>query len=51
MTKAIHVELDDEEYDRIRPVKDFHGLTWREVIMRGVETLDLPGSPESESEE
>lgn len=48
MTKHVLIDLDDEEHERYRRAKDWHGLTWAEVLMRGIETLDVPGEPSSE---
>ena len=48
MTKALRVEIPDDEYEELRRVKDWHGLTWREVIHVGVDALDDPSADTDE---
>ena len=48
MTKALRVEIPDDEYEELRRVKDWNGLTWREVIHVGVDALDDPSADTDE---
>lgn len=36
---------DEDEFDRFRKVKDWNGMTWEDVVRRGIETLDDPTQP------
>ena len=42
MPKNIHVVVEDEHHKRLKRIKDWHDLTWLEVIERGIGTLDDP---------
>ena len=38
MVKHLHVTLDDDDYERLREVKDKHGGTWEEWLLDQLET-------------
>lgn len=40
----VRIELDDDEYEHLRRVKDWNGVTWKEVLRVGVEHLDSPAA-------
>ena len=43
MSKYINIELsDEEEYDRLKRVKDEHGLTWRGMLIHAADDLETP---------
>ena len=39
----LNVEVNDEEYDQLKEVKDAHGLTWRGLVIQGAKALDTEG--------
>lgn len=41
--REIRVEVEDEQYDRLKAVKDANGLTWRGLLLRGAKGLDSDG--------
>lgn len=45
-TKSVNVPFDAEEHERMRRIKDWHNLSWRQVIKRGLEDLEMPEMPE-----
>jgi hypothetical protein len=39
----IHIEVPDEEqYDRLKDVKNKYGLTWRGMLVHAADDLDTP---------
>lgn len=43
MSKYINIEVSDEEqYDRLKRVKDEHGLTWRGMLIHAADDLETP---------
>lgn len=38
MVKDVHVTLDDEDYERLKDLKDKLDLTWRELLFRLLES-------------
>ena len=43
MSKYINVEVSDEDqYDRLKRVKDEHGLTWRGMLIHAADDLETP---------
>lgn len=38
--KSFNIYLSEEEHARATTKKKKHGLTWAEVLMRGIDTLD-----------
>lgn len=39
----IHIEVPDEEqYERLRDVKNKYGLTWRGMLVHAADDLDTP---------
>lgn len=43
MSKYINIEVSDEEqYDRLKRVKDKHGLTWRGMLIHAADDLETP---------
>ena len=43
MSKYINIELsDEEEYGRLKRVKDEHGLTWRGMLIHAADDLETP---------
>jgi len=45
LVKRIHIVLDNEEFDELKKRKDKLGLSWVEVIRKGLECLE--GSSQS----
>lgn len=41
-TRTVNVPFDAAEHERMRRIKDWHNLSWRDVIERGIESLDPP---------
>ncbi|WP_267877942.1 hypothetical protein [Natrinema versiforme] len=39
----LNIEVDQDEYDRLREIKDAHGLTWKGVLLQGAKSLDTEG--------
>ena len=43
MSKYINIEVSDEEqYDRLKRVKDENGLTWRGMLIHAADDLETP---------
>ena len=42
MSKDIRVEVTDEQYDRLKRVKDENGLTWRGMLIHAADDLETP---------
>jgi len=42
MTKNIHVEVPDGQYDRLKRVKHENGLTWRGMLIHAADDLETP---------
>lgn len=43
MSKYINIEVSDgEQYDRLKRVKDEHGLTWRGMLIHAADDLETP---------
>ena len=43
MSKFINIEVSDEEqYDRLKRVKDENGLTWRGMLIHAADDLETP---------
>jgi hypothetical protein len=41
MVTNIHIEVeDDEQYERLKRVKNDHGLTWRGMLLRAADELE-----------
>ena len=40
MVKRIHIVLDNEEFEELKKRKDKLGLSWVEVIRKGLECLE-----------
>ena len=38
MAKNVHIELDDEQAERLEAEKDRRGLTWKGVLLHGWDT-------------
>jgi len=45
MAKNINIELTDEEFERLKEIKDRLGYTWKGMLMRG-NAEDTGGWPE-----
>jgi hypothetical protein len=39
----LNIDVNDDEYDRLKEVKDAHGLTWRGLVIQGAKALDTDG--------
>ena len=46
MAKHINVKLSDEQYERLRRRKDWHGLRWVDMLELGYDQLSGPESDE-----
>ena len=43
MGTNIHIEVpDDEQYKRLKRVKNEHGLTWRGMLIHAADDLETP---------
>ena len=42
MATTIHAEVPDEQYDRLKRVKDENGLTWRGMLIHAADDLETP---------
>ena len=41
MVTNIHIEVTDEDqYKRLKEIKDEHGLTWRGMLVRAADDLE-----------
>lgn len=40
MTKEIRMELDDDQYEWVRELKDRRGFTWKGMMLEGAKRLD-----------
>ncbi|WP_312854314.1 hypothetical protein [Natronococcus sp. JC468] len=40
MSKSIRFEVDDEQYERLKEIKDKRGYTWKGLMLEGAEALD-----------
>lgn len=40
MVKNVHVELTEDEYERLLSVKNEHGLTWRGMLVLAADELE-----------
>ena len=38
--KEIRFEIEDEQYERLRELKQHHGLTWKGMLLQGAKRLD-----------
>lgn len=38
--KEIRFEIEDEQYERLRELKQRHGLTWKGMLLQGAKRLD-----------
>lgn len=36
----IRFEIEDEQYERLRKLKEHHGLTWKGMLLQGAKRLD-----------
>ena len=39
----LNIEVSDEEYEKLREIKEAHGLTWRGLLIQGANALDTEG--------
>ena len=43
MSNHVNIEVpDDEQYERIKRVKNDHGLTWRGMLIHAADDLETP---------
>jgi len=42
MVTNIHIEVPDEQYERLKRVKNEHGLTWRGMLIHTADDLEPP---------
>lgn len=43
MVTTIQIEVeDDEQYERLREIKRYNGLTWKGMLLHAAENLDTP---------
>ena len=43
MSNHVNIEVpDDEQYERIKRVKNEHGLTWRGMLIHAADDLETP---------
>ena len=42
MVTNIHIEVPDEQYERLKQVKDENGLTWRGMLIHAADDLETP---------
>ncbi|MFC4990340.1 hypothetical protein [Saliphagus infecundisoli] len=42
MVTNIHIEVPDEQYERLSRVKNEHGLTWRGMVIHAADDLETP---------
>ena len=40
MSKEIRLEVADNQFERLKPVKDRHGYTWKGLMLESVDALD-----------
>lgn len=39
MAKNIHLVVDDDEHERLKRIKNDHGLTWKGMLLHAAEDL------------
>ncbi len=42
MVTTIHAKVPDEQYDRLKKIKDENGLTWRGMLLHAADNLETP---------
>jgi hypothetical protein len=42
----IRFEVDEEQYERLKAIKDKRGYTWKGLMLEGVNSLDTDNSTE-----
>jgi hypothetical protein len=40
MGRSLHIEVTDEQYERLNTAKENHGLTWRGMLILAAEELE-----------
>ena len=40
MSKEIRFEVADDQFERLKPVKDRRGYTWKNLMLEGVDAPD-----------
>ena len=41
MVKNVHIEVDDEEqYEKMKELKDRYGLTWKGLLVQGMKRVE-----------
>ena len=40
MGRSLHIEVTDEQYERLNRAKESHGLTWRGMLIRAADELE-----------
>jgi len=48
LVKRVHVIFDNDEFEELKKRKDLLGLSWTEVIRRGLECLEREASQQGE---
>ncbi|WP_436348892.1 hypothetical protein [Natronorubrum sp. FCH18a] len=39
----LNIDVDEDEYDRLKEVKEANGLTWKGMLLQGAKSLDTDG--------
>lgn len=47
MSKSIRFEVEDEQYEWLRDLKDHRGYTWKGLVLEGAKALDS-GQPSND---